>query len=247
MYRACHHSGRCAGAGRVVSAFGAAGTDSFRPVPSPEQLPHTTRWHRAFVGSAVVTLLLISGCSSNGGDDSTTTTTTAASTTTADDDGATTTSVATTAPPETTTTTEAPTPTTTPPDTGLAPEDLAVTFVRDAAIGNDLAPYVSDESVADDARDLLEAGPPAEGWLFEMDPAYVDEMSQVGGPGECQLVGDVTLSCAVRVVAPPTNEGDASSHRLFAVFISDVDPEAGGPDDLPRVPYHVVGIERISI
>lgn len=215
-----------------------------------------TGWARQAVlglaGLAAVGLVLgacsTSGDESSGG--STTVATTEAPATTAEAPATTETSEATTttagddAP--TTTVADGPTETPTPSGTPSTPEELAVAFVRAASTGEDLSSFVHDPAVIAEAAPL-EVGPEAAGWEFSMEPDYVDPNSQAGTGGDCQLIGDVTLTCAVLIGRPATDEIPDPSFSLYAVLVTNIHPEATDPSDpRPPVPYYVVGIQGLA-
>jgi hypothetical protein len=209
------------------------------------------RMRGAVLGLSVVGLVL-AGCSSSGGESAATSTTVA----TTVDAPASTTETPTTEEPAsettvgedaTTTTIGSPVSTTTPSATPGTPEELAVAFVRAATLGEDLSPFVRDNGVAAEASSSLEAGSEAAAWEFSMEPDYVDPLSQGGEGGDCQLIGDVTLTCAVLIGRPATDDMPDPSYSLWAVQVTNIDPNATSPDDpLPPVPYYVVAIEGLA-
>lgn len=187
-----------------------------------------------FVGSA---------CSGSGSDTASTTTVPAATTSTV---AATTSTEA--APAATTTTTAAApettaAPATTAPDASSpTAEDVAVSFLRTAVMGGDTRPYVNDQAVAEAA--ILEWADVADadraGFTVQMDPTYVEPDSQAGGPGECQLMGDITLQCGIEVT-PPSGQGNPA---LYAVYVTNIDP-ASDLEDPAYVDYYVIDFERL--
>jgi hypothetical protein len=137
----------------------------------------------------------------------------------------------TTAPPVT-----APPPTSAP--AGKEAEPLAVAFVRAILTGGDASQYVRTASVVTDAKALLQGyGSTA---TVAIHPTYVDPNAQAGVGGQCQLIGDVTLQCAVAVGSSGDDGG-----VLVGVLVSNIPPEAGSPD-APTVPNYVAGIEGLA-
>ncbi len=208
-------------------------------------------------GAACRTLLIIgasvaflaSACSTSGDGEAASTTTVPASTSTTGTAVATTTSTevaptTTEAVPETTT---AP-PTTAGPQPGpLTAEEVAVSFLRTAVSGGDTRPYAPDKAVAEAA--VLEWADVADSdrvsFAVEMEPTFVSPDAQAGDAGECQLVGDITLQCAV-LVSPPMSSGEeGSSPTLYAVYVTNVDP-ASDLDDPRFIDYFVIDFEPIA-
>lgn len=206
------------------------------------QTPKASRRTLLIIGIGLA--FVASACSSSGSDSASTTTVPAATTSTA----AATTS--TEAPADTTTstteaapeTTAAPATTTTPPSTPVEAEQVAVAFLRAGIMGGDTRSFVNDQAVAEAA--ILEWADVADadraGFTVQMDPTYVEPDSQAGGPGECQLMGDITLQCSVEVT-PPSGQGDPA---LYAVYVTNIDP-ASSIDDPAYIDYYVVDFERL--
>lgn len=190
-------------------------------------------------------VVLGAGCSVSGEASPPTTVAGTPSSTTSTDPPTTTstTTVTTTAPPSTTT--DPPAPPAPPPLPDGAAEEVAVGFIRDAILGEDLTPYVVDPTVAEDAATLWN-GDAQEDLEVMIEPTYVAEESQGGEAGSCQLVGDVTLLCPV--IAEWTAGPEATVvATLFAVYVTTIDPEATGPQDpLPPVDPYVQGFEVLA-
>lgn len=207
--------------------------------------PGAPRRTLLILGASVA--FVASACSTSGSDSSSTTTVPAATSTTA------TTLASTTSTEVAPTTTEAVPETTTAPPTTASPEagsptaeEVALAFLRTAVSGGDTRPYAPDAAVADAA--LLEWADVADGdragFTVEMEPTYVDPEAQAGGPGQCQLVGDITQQCAV-LVSPPMSTPGEGSPTLYAVYVTNLDP-ASSLDDPTYVDYFVIDFEPIA-
>ena len=209
--------------------------------------PGATRRTLLIIGASVA--FLASACSTSGGDQAAPTTTVPASTTSTTGTTAATTTSTEVAP----TTTEAVPETTTAPPTTAGPnpssltaEDVATSFLRTAVSGGDTRPYAPDRAVAEAA--VLEWADVADNdrsnFIVEMEPTYVDPDSMAGGPGQCQLVGDITEQCAV-LVSPPMSTAGEGSPTLYAVYVTNVDP-ASDLDDPRYIDYYVIDFEPIA-
>ncbi|MEO6988837.1 MAG: hypothetical protein ABI239_09325 [Aquihabitans sp.] len=200
-----------------------------------------TRRNLLIIGASVA--FLASACSTSGNEKATSTTTVPASTSSTEAATTSTEAPSTTeAAPETTTA-----PTTTEPAPGPTwPEDVAVGFVRAAINGDDPSSFVNDPAVA--AAATLEWADVADGdrsgFTVEIDPDYVDPISQGGEGGQCQLMGDVSLQCAVLVSSPATANGEGSP-TLYAIYVTNFDP-ASSLDDPKYVDYFVIDFEPIA-
>ena len=208
--------------------------------------PSAMRRTLLIIGASVV--FLASACSTSGDDKAASTTTVPASTSTTGSTVATTTTTevapaTTEAAPETT---AAPPTTASPSPSSPTAEEVAVSFLRAAVSGGDTRPYAPDSAVAEAA--LLEWADVADGdrgsFAVEMDPTYVSPDAQAGGPGECQLVGDITQQCAV-LVSPPSSTAGEGSPTLYAVYVTNLDP-ASDLDDPRFIDYFVIDFEPIA-
>lgn len=179
-----------------------------------------------------------------------------ASTTTTSVSVTTTTAAATTTAPPAPPSTQAPPPPPPPPTTAapaptadMSSEELAVAFMRDAVDGKDLSRYVMDPSVITEAQQAVESfRPPIEDpsqVVVEMEPDWLDPNAQSGSPGECQLIGDVTLQCAVVMSRPERPENYGSDSTVYGVFISTVSPDSDIDNLIPVDPY-VAGLVGLA-
>ena len=203
-----------------------------------------SRRNLLIIGASVA--FLASACSTSSGEKAASTTTGPVATTSSTVLATTSTSAApatTEAAPDTTTTP----PTTAAPAPGSpAPEQVAVGFLQAAVTGGDPGQFAPDAAVAKAATlewaDVADAD--RAGITVAMEPTFVSPEAQAGGPGECQLVGDITLQCAV-IVSPPTSAAGEGSPTLYAVYVSNMDP-ASSLDDPKYGDYFVIDFEPLA-
>lgn len=115
-------------------------------------------------------------------------------------------------------------------------EELAVAFVDAATRGADVSAYTIDDAAAEEGRGVLGGIDAATVYI---DPYYLSPIGQGDEAGSCQLVGDVTMACYVRV---ETASGGALLVEVFASEYIGGDPS--GPYE--SGPRKVVGTSIIG-